>query len=279
MSESGIASGGVPSSVPTVSPLPGISKPSDVLFIGDSMLRKIQISHQPVKIWKFCYPGGTADDLHRHILYEKLPGEAQIGAVVVNIGTNDLSRSRDRVRTTKEILSVLKSFLLRLSKMYPQAIIYFIGILPRLDCDDVRVIKINNAVCDFMSSRPSRYHYHNFSSAFSELQWPGPVRIPIKNYYRNTDEDVVHLSHSGTQVFQDCYNRFFTRLQTMIEEHKIDLSMIMWQSEWERFNYWNLKTPYLKRSPYLDRKRLTNFTTVQYDEILSVEQSQKTTEN
>ena len=255
------------------------TRPNDILLIGDSMLRKIQIQGQPNHIWKFCYPGATADELHRHILTEKLPGEASIGAVVINIGTNDLSRSRGRVRTISEVLEVLQLFLLRLSKMYPQAVICFIGILPRLDCDEQRAFDVNNKMCDFIAQRLSlsrRYCYRNFSSAFYDYEWPGPTRKPIKSYYRNTPEDTVHLSHSGTQVFQDCYNRFFNHLNKKLENRNVDLSMLMWQSEWERFNYWNLKTPSVRKSPYLERKRLTNFTSKQSEEISANEQVQKT---
>ena len=275
MSESGFVSGGVPTAeVPLA-----VTRPSEILLIGDSMLRKIQIDNQPNRVWKLCYPGATADELHRHILTEKLPGEANIGAVVVNIGTNDLSRSRGRVRTTKEVLEVLQLFLLRLSKMYPQAVICFIGILPRLDCDEQRVFDVNNRMCDFLSRRVQlsrRYCYRNFSSAFYEHEWPGPTRKPIKSYFRNAPDDVVHLSHSGTQVFQDCYNRFFTALNKKLNTQNVDLSQLMWQSEWERFNYWNLKTPSVRKSPYLERKRLTNFTVLQHDELMSNERVQKT---
>ena len=80
------------------------TKPTDVLLIGDSMIKRLQVTNQPVRVWKFSYPGWTAQDLHDHFPSDKLPGEAMIGVVFVNVGTNDLSRSRDRIRTTAEVL-------------------------------------------------------------------------------------------------------------------------------------------------------------------------------
>ena len=74
-------------------------KPSDVLIVGDSMIKRLQVYGHPVNLWKFCYPGGTAEEMNCHISTEKLPGEALIGAVLINMGTNDLSRSRNRIRT------------------------------------------------------------------------------------------------------------------------------------------------------------------------------------
>ena len=254
------------------------SKPKDVLLIGDSMLRKIQISGHPLRIWKFCYPGATAEELHRHILTEKLPGEAYVGVVLLHIGTNDISRSRGQIRTTKEVLSSLQMLLLRIAKMYPQALIYFMGILPRLDCDNVRVQTVNSAMRTFAARRDLRYCYRSFSAAFQDVKRPSLQTTPIKNYFRDSEEDVVHLSHSGTQVFQDLFNRFFQDLPSRIERNKVENSHLMWQSEWERFNYWNLKTPSVRKSSYLERKRLTNFTMKQYEEIQSNEMAQKTTD-
>ena len=109
---------------------PASSKPQDVLLVGDSMLRRLQVNNQPVRVWKFCYPGGTAEDLHDHFPTEKLPGESLIGAVLVNIGTNDLSRSRGRARTLDEVTHYLQSLMKRLTKMYPQAKVVYCSILP-----------------------------------------------------------------------------------------------------------------------------------------------------
>ena len=254
------------------------TKPKDVLLIGDSMLRKIQVSGHSLRIWKLCYPGATAEDLHRHILTEKLPGEVQVGVVILHIGTNDISRSRGQIRTTKEVLSSLQMLLLRIAKMYPQALIYFMGILPRLDCDNVRVQTVNSAMRTFIARRDLRYCYRNFSAAFQELVRPELQTLPIKTYFRDTDEDAVHLSDSGTQVFQDLFNKFFQDLPSRIDRNSVEISHLMWQTEWERFNYWNLKTPSVRKSAYLERKRMTNFTPKQYEEIQSVERVQKTTD-
>ena len=52
--------------------------------------------------------------------------------------------------------------------------------------------------------------------------------------------------------------------------------MLMWQSEWDNFHYWNLKTPNIVPNAYLDKKRMTNFTSKQYLEVLALEDGQKT---
>ena len=95
------------------------ARPQDVLLIGDSMIRNLNVYGHPQRVWKYCYPGATVEELHTHILTEILPGEASVGAVVVNVGTNDVSRSRSRFRSVKEVFECIKLFLIRLSRMYP----------------------------------------------------------------------------------------------------------------------------------------------------------------
>ena len=127
-----------------------LSRPQDVLFVGDSMIKNFQVDSHPVRIWKYSYPGATAEDLHNHFMTEKLPGEALIGAVLISIGTNDLSRSRNRFRTEREVIRCLKLFTMKLAKMYPQADIIFSSILPRVDYDNDSVTNINSAMRRFI---------------------------------------------------------------------------------------------------------------------------------
>ena len=249
-------------------------RPKDVLFVGDSMIKRLQVYGHPQRIWKLCYPGGTAEELLSHILTETLPGESRVGAVMLNIGTNDVSRSRGRIRTEDEVLESLKKLVLRFAKMYPQALVIYISILPRVDCDNVRVQRINQKMREFMKSRGPFYDVFDFSHIFQKMDYPTGLHQVVQEYYRNTLQDEVHLSDSGTQVQQDVFNRYFIKLDARLNQLNIDLSKLMWQEEWERFNYWNLKTPYLKKSIYLDGKRLTNFTVSQRSEILSNESSQ-----
>ena len=261
-------------SVPSASEVCPDERPKDVLLVGDSMIKRLQVYGHPQRVWKFSYPGGTAEELLSHILTENLPGESRVGAVLLNIGTNDVSRSRGRIRTEDEVLESLKKLTLRFAKMYPQALKIYISILPRVDCDNLRVQRINQAMRDFMKSRGQFYDVFNFSHIFQKMDYPTGLHRVVSEYYRDTLQDGVHLSESGTQVQQDVFNRYFVRLDARLNQLNIDLTKLMWQEEWERFNYWNLKTPYLKKSNYLEGKRLTNFTVVQRSEILSNETSQ-----
>ena len=90
------------------------------------------------------------------------------------------------------------------------------------------------------------------------------------------DFDTVHLSDSGTQVQQDAFNTYFLKLEKLISLQEVDLSNIMWQSEWDNFNYWNMKTPTIVASKYLEGKRMTNFKPKQHMELLELESKQKT---
>ena len=238
------------------------------------MIKRVQVYGHPQRVWKFCYPGATAEELLSHILTEEMPGEARVGAVLINIGTNDISRSRGQIRTQEEVLEYLQKLVLRLAKMYPQALIVYLGILPRLDCDNVRVQAVNQLMRDFMRSRGSRFETYNFSHIYQTINY-AEGRYDVKTeYYRNTAQDEVHLSESGTQVQQDVFNRYFVRLDAKLNMTPIDLTRLMWQTEWEQFNYWNLKTPYIKTSSYLASKKLSNFTSVERNEILACEQRQ-----
>ena len=245
-------------------------RPQDVLLVGDSMLKRLNVYGHPQRVWKLCYPGATVEELHSHILTEKLPGESLIGAVVVNIGTNDISRSRNRYRTVQEVFNCMSLFLLRLSRMYPQALIVYIPILPRLDCDDSRVTLLNSQVLEFIVSRGQNFDRYDFTATFKDVF--GSTSVPKQEYYLNTPEDSVHLSASGTQVQQDAFNRLFSTLPQHVSRLEIDRSMLMWQSQWEHFIHWNLRTSDVRRSDYLERKRLTNYTDQQRGELISLEQ-------
>ena len=239
------------------------------------MLKRFQVYGHKQRVWKFCYPGATAEELHHHLPTEKLPGEACVGAVILGVGTNDLSRTRGRIRTSKEVFEYLTKFLLRLGCMYPQAEIIYMGILPRLDCDNDRVNYMNSRIRMFMYRQPDRFSCLLFNDDFQDTVWPGPTKVPKSEYYRNLSDDTVHLSSSGTQVQQDVLNTFLSLLFSRGPRRNIDRSLLMWQTEWERFNYWNLKTPSVRTNSYLVRKRLTNFTEDQYKEVLANEALQK----
>ena len=251
-------------------------KPSDVLIVGDSMIKRLQVYGHPVNLWKFCYPGGTAEEMNCHISTEKLPGEALIGAVLINMGTNDLSRSRNRIRTLSEVFESIKSLIKRMAALYPQAVIIFISILPRLDYDHDRAMAMNRKVRQYIYKLGARFEMFDYCDDFMKTVFPGPRKIPIREYFRDLEEDTVHLSDSGTQVQQDVFNRFLPRVKTMINENKVDLTNLMWQSEWDRFNYWVMKTPNIVPSQYLVGKRITNFTAKQHLEALNLEKKQKT---
>ena len=49
----------------------------------------------------------------------------------------------------------------------------------------------------------------------------------------------------------------------------------MWQIEWDRFNYWNLKTPNVKKNLYLEGKRITNYTQEAISQVLEMENKQR----
>ena len=249
--------------------------PKDVLFIGDSMIKRVQVYCHPQRVWKFCYPGATAELLHNHIMTENLPGEAHIGCVVINAGTNDLSRSRGRYRGEDEVFETIKFLILRMGALYPQAKVVFVGILPRLDCDNNRVQLMNSRIKELTNSLTNRYDVFNYSGAFLKTIYPGRKRMVISEYYRDLKEDTVHLSDAGTQVQQDAFNRFFVSIEQSMDDRKINPRLLMWQSEWERFNYWNLKTSLIKRSAYMEGKKITNFTSKQYDEIIEDEEKQR----
>ena len=252
-----------------------VQRPSDILVVGDSMIKRLQVYGHGSKVWKFCYPGGTAESMNGHIPTEKLPGEALIGAVIINAGTNDISRSRGRIRTTKEVFEAVKLLILRMASLYPQALIVFVSILPRLDYDHDRAMNVNKKLLEYIGTLSQRFDYLDYSNDFLKTIFPGPRKVPLVEYYRNFENDTVHLSDSGTQVQQDAFNRFFGMIKNMIRRLPMDRTKLMWQSEWDRFNFWNFKTANICKDKYLTEKRLTNFTVKQHMEVLELEKKQK----
>ena len=250
-------------------------RPRDVLIVGDSMIKRLQIYGHEMRIWKFCYPGGLAEAMNCHIPTEKLPGEALVGTVLISMGTNDISRSRNRIRTSNEVFEALKLLISRMASLYPQALIVFVSILPRLDYDNDRALYVNKKVREYIASLNDRFDFLDYSDAFLKTVFPGPRKIPITEYYRDFENDTVHLSDSGTQVQQDAFNRFFAMIPNMLRRLTVDRTQLMWQSEWDRFNYWNFKNANITKDAYLAEKRLTNFTTKQHMEILELEKKQK----
>ena len=246
-------------------------RPLDILFVGDSMIKNFQVYGHKSKVWKFCYPGGTAEELHGHISSEKLPGEIHVGTVLICIGTNDLSRSRNRFRSTGEIFRCLNLFTLKMAKMYPQANIVFCSILPRVDCDNDRVINLNNRMKCTLLSRESRFQYYDGYKAF--VKEDGDVEV---SYFRDSETDSVHLSDSGTQVQQDVLNKLLEQLHRNMYKTTVDFSLLLWQRNWEHFNMFNAKSPGDRKNNYLEGKRLTNFTETQHEEILKIEDILKT---
>ena len=246
--------------------------PTDVLFIGDSMIKNFQVYGHPVRVWKFSYPGATAEALHDHFLTEDLPGEILVGTVMISLGTNDLSRSRDRYRTLDEVYRYLRFFVLRVAKMYPYASIVFSSILPRVDCDNERVKTINSAMQRFMLRRERRYQYYDCYNFF--LNPNGQVNL---DYYRDSKDDSVHLSDSGTQVYQDVLNRLMVQFYRNMMSCTVDCKLLLWQKNWEYYNMFYVKGPGTLKNAKLDKKRITNYTSVQHAELLAYEDSIKTT--
>ena len=257
-------------------------QPQDVLLIGDSMIKRLNVYGHPQCVWKFCYPGATVEELHPHVMTEKLPCEAIISTVMVNLGTNDLSRSRQRYRTVQEVFEIMKLFMLRLSRMYPQATIVYVHVLPRLDCDNDRVRRLNNLMLEFIVDRDERFDWFDFTSTFTELVSDGPLdgrrtRLSVKTeYYLDTPEDSVHLSDSGTQVQQDAFNHRFQLYHSQSSREFYNLRLLMWQSQWEHFLYWNLKHSDVTKSSRMEGKRITNFGPTQRAELLQLEQDSST---
>ena len=246
-------------------------RPTDVLFIGDSMIKNFQVYGHKVKVWKFCYPGGTAEEIHSHIITENLPGEIQVGTVLICVGTNDLSRSRGRFRGTNEIFRCLNLFTIKVAKMYPQANIVFCSILPRVDVDNHRVLTLNSKMKYSLLNKEERFQYFDGYKAF--LDENGEIDV---SYFRDSETDSVHLSDSGTQVQQDVFNKLIEQLYRNMFKTTVDFSLLMWQKNWEYFNLFNVKSPGDRKSTYLEGKKLTNFTLEQHKEIMKIEEELKT---
>ena len=80
--------------------------------------------------------------LYEHLLHEWLPCESRIRSVILHVGTNNASTLRDNTpirQCAEEIFDVMEL----LNSIYPQAEIWFSGILPRLDDDHKRGLNIN----------------------------------------------------------------------------------------------------------------------------------------
>ena len=78
-----------------------------------------------------------------HLPRERLPGESRIRDIILHVGTNDVSRGRGINNTISDIETYLTKLIDLLSKMYPQARIIYICILPRMDNDHSRTVQVN----------------------------------------------------------------------------------------------------------------------------------------
>ena len=155
--------------------------------------------------------------------------------------------------------------------MYPQSKVVFCSILPRLDLNDERVVTINQKMAAFARTFSRQLGFKDLSSSFRHSD-----KSVIREYYRDTEEDVVHLSSSGNQVQQDVFNQFFVGVPELVSKNRVDLSKLMWQSECEYFNMWNIKTSSVRENAYLARKRITHFTDSRYLEVKQMEKLQST---
>ena len=127
--------------------------------------------------------------LYEHLLHEWLPCESRIRSVILHVGTNNASTLRDNTpirQCAEEIFDVMEL----LNSIYPQAEIWFSGILPRLDDDHKRGLNINE-----VKLSESEIHEQSDRSRF----WSGigfAPWIPDQNHKMKILESQVNVSRN-----------------------------------------------------------------------------------
>merc|ERR1712227_613643 len=122
-----------------------VPPPDGILFIGDSMIRNFDADNSP-NVLLFSYPGITAGDLNKEMTEcEYMPPPSRIGMVILHVGSNDASRTRED-KTVEDCCDVIMKCVETLREFYPAAKLWVSAILPRLDDDQPRARQINDLV-------------------------------------------------------------------------------------------------------------------------------------
>lgn len=206
------------------------SPPEEILLIGDSMLRNIDPDGYKQAVWLFSYPGINASQLHDHILHEWLPCESRIRSVILHVGTNNASTLRDNIpvrQCAEEVFDVMEL----LNSIYPQAEIWFSGILPRLDDDHKRGLGINEKVKAMCQGTDSKYKFIDLSDSF--IKDGRYIDKTLFRYSEGHRDDCVHLGDNGNILLQDMVGGLVNHLSNI--DHRFDLAHLMNQTEWDNW--------------------------------------------
>lgn len=244
-------------------------EPKDILLIGDSMISKLKTDNFPHKIWKFSYSGGRAQEMLNHLPCERLPGESRIRDIILHAGTNDVSRARGLKNTVSDIETYLTKLIDLLSKMYPQARIIYSCILPRMDNDHNRTIQVNTIMKSKIlnENKQELFDFRDFCGHYSEQCSNTLQNVPNSRFFRNSQNDKVHFSDEGKDLFQSLF--FYLVGELSATQRTFQLEDLMWQRDWDQWRFQNF--PDAKPTEYLSNKLLTNFTDSVHQELLEYE--------
>ena len=192
---------------------------NEVLMIGDSMIRNINVDAFGQTVHLFSYPGITTGQLIVQIKNDVYPPPSKIGYVFVHCGTNNASTQRQNMSITQSAKE-MEHCIETLMKFYTHAKIIVSAILPRNDVENLRAMDINELVlnycveikqvvfCDFCSLFDVRKRPKEFSDLFRyELTKNNPDPEQI---------DTVHLSERGVEKFQNCIKQQLERVTKVI---------------------------------------------------------------
>ncbi|CBY40817.1 unnamed protein product, partial [Oikopleura dioica] len=191
--------------------------PEGVLMIGDSMLKCCMdyMDNIPLNdFFLFAYPGIRAEGLAAEMKSEYLPPPRRVGTVILHVGTNNASQSREKSTVDDCAREIIKCIHM-LRKLYPAALIFVSSILPRLDEENSRAVECNKIVAVYVNTELQNdddIRVLDFSPDFY-IENNGKIK---ECFYRNSEQqnkptedgkesykDTVHLSAEGGKHFTD----------------------------------------------------------------------------
>lgn len=178
---------------------------NEVLMLGDSMLRNMNVDAFGRTVHLFSYPGITIGQLIVQIKNDIMPPPNKIGAVFLHCGTNNASTVKAKMSITqssKEMEHCVET----LCKFYTHAKIVVSAILPRNDAENLRAMDINNLIEQWCVPQKQVFYVDfcgEFATTKNSEKYAHLFRFErTKNNPDPAQVDTIHLSEKGVEKFQ-----------------------------------------------------------------------------
>lgn len=160
---------------------------------GDSIIRKVKVTHLEEEVLKHCRPGVTLKGLSEELSEKVLP-DPDVAVALVHAGTNSLKRTGN-VGSANAVLvcSEAEELLLKMRNCYPAAKVVLSGIIYRRGFSDEAVNHVNEALERLAAKMGTHFVDPN--------PWLGDDSLA---------EDRLHLNGAGATRLSELFTRIFS---------------------------------------------------------------------